>query len=208
MKMASSSRAACCGITLRKGDPFGPALNSPPQPFVQPYREGDLDVYVQEARTGRLMFGAGVNSDSGVVGNIVLDERNFDLFRPPTSVEDIIEGRAFRGGGQTFRLEAVPGSQVSRYSASWTNPYFPRHRCEFGAERVLLSTISRRLERAADRWSSQPRLSIHAGMVGRRRAYDLEDVRVEDPTRGSPSRRFVGRGGLEPLVHCACECHL
>lgn len=105
------------------GDPFGPALRNPPPPFID-YREGDLDVYVQEARTGRLMFGAGVNSDSGVVGNIVFDERNFDLFRPPSSIDDIIEGRAFRGGGQTFRLEAVPGSQVSRYSASWTNPYF------------------------------------------------------------------------------------
>ncbi|HUG19084.1 MAG TPA: POTRA domain-containing protein [Planctomycetaceae bacterium] len=106
-----------------QGDPFGPALNSPPYPFVQ-YREGDLDVYVQEARTGRLMFGAGVNSDSGLVGNIVLDERNFDLFRPPTSWDDIVEGRAWRGAGQTFRLEAVPGDQVSRYTASWTDNYF------------------------------------------------------------------------------------
>lgn len=83
----------------------------------------DLNWSVNEARTGRLMFGVGVNSDAGVIGSIVLDERNFDLFKPPTSWADVVEGTAFRGDGQTFRLEAVPGNIVSRYMVSWTNPY-------------------------------------------------------------------------------------
>ena len=30
-------------------------------------------------RTGRFMFGAGINSDAGVTGQIMIDERNFDL---------------------------------------------------------------------------------------------------------------------------------
>lgn len=167
-----------------QGDPFGPALNGPPQPFVQPYREGDLDVYVQEARTGRLMFGAGVNSDSGVVGNIVLDERNFDIFRPPTSFEDIIEGRAFRGGGQTFRLEAVPGSEVSRYSANWTNPYFLDTDVSLGLSAFYY-------QRFLDGWDEQraggrvnfgyqftPEWS--AGV-----AFRVEDVEIDSP-RGAP----------------------
>ena len=70
------------------------------------------------------MFGAGVNSDSGVVGQVSLEENNFDLFRPPRSWADIANGRAFRGGGQSFRLEAVPGSEVSRYLVSWEDPFF------------------------------------------------------------------------------------
>ena len=70
------------------------------------------------------MFGAGVNSNAGVVGNFVWDESNFDLFRPPTSWSDVLEGRAWRGGGQRFRLEAAPGDQVSRYALTWTDPYF------------------------------------------------------------------------------------
>ena len=41
------------------------------------------------------MFGAGVNSDSGIVGSIVLNERNFDIFRFPTSFADLWEGKAF-----------------------------------------------------------------------------------------------------------------
>ena len=52
------------------------------------------------------MFGVGVYSDAGVIGNIVIDERNFDLFRVPRSWQDVGNGQAFRGGGQGFRLEA------------------------------------------------------------------------------------------------------
>jgi outer membrane protein assembly factor BamA len=83
----------------------------------------DILVRVKETMTGSLMFGASVNSDAGLVGSIVLNERNFDILRPPTSWDDIWEGRAFRGGGQEFRIEAVPGTQVQRYSASWREPY-------------------------------------------------------------------------------------
>ncbi len=83
----------------------------------------DILVQVQETQTGSLMFGAGFNSDSGLVGSIVLNERNFDIFRPPTSLADIWEGKAFRGAGQEFRVEAVPGTQLQRYSASIREPF-------------------------------------------------------------------------------------
>ncbi len=100
-----------------QGDPLDPALRQP--------RQGELDLLYEltEAQTGRLMFGVGVNSSSGLVGSIVLSEQNFDLFRPPRSFQDILDGTAFRGGGQRFRLEAVPGTEVSRYLVSWTDPY-------------------------------------------------------------------------------------
>jgi len=84
----------------------------------------DINVNATEGRTGRLMFGAGVNSNSGLVGNFVWDESNFDLFRPPTTFADVLEGRAWRGGGQRFRAEAAPGNMVSRYALTWTDPYF------------------------------------------------------------------------------------
>lgn len=70
------------------------------------------------------MFGVGVNSDAGVVGSIVLQEDNFNIMRPPTSWADVMNGQAFRGGGQSLRIEAVPGSEVSRYVFSWQDPYF------------------------------------------------------------------------------------
>ncbi len=99
------------------GDPFGRALAEPPS-------EIDLDFFVNEARTGRLMFGMGVNSNAGVVGSIVLEENNFDILRPPTSFQSLADGTAWRGAGQKFRMEAVPGNIVSRYLISWSDPYF------------------------------------------------------------------------------------
>src|ERR1019366_4434916 len=64
-----------------------------------------------------------INSDNGVVGSIVLNERNFDLFRLPTSFADFFDGRAFRGAGQELRIEAVPGTQIQRYSVSVREPF-------------------------------------------------------------------------------------
>jgi outer membrane protein insertion porin family len=104
-----------------------PTLNGPafPTPLFGPdARFADVIVNLQEAPTGRLMIGAAVNSDAGVTGQIVIDERNFDWRQVPTSWDDVLAGRAFRGGGQTFRLEALPGSQFERYQASFTEPFF------------------------------------------------------------------------------------
>ncbi len=98
-------------------------------PFRNQFREippgyVDINVRAAEGRTGRMMFGAGVNSNAGLVGNFVWDESNFDIFRPPMTLADVLEGRAWRGGGQRFRAEAAPGNQVSRYALTWTDPYF------------------------------------------------------------------------------------
>ena len=82
----------------------------------------DIDIYVHEAPTGSLTLGVGVNSDAGLTGQIILNERNFDILRPPQSIDDIFEGRAFRGGGQELRIEAVPGTQLQRYSVTWRDP--------------------------------------------------------------------------------------
>ncbi len=83
-------------------------------------RISPIDVYVQEARTGRIILGGSVNSDLGVAGQLVIDERNFDIRRVPTSWRELWSGRAFRGGGQNFRAEFMPGSQVQRYTVNWT----------------------------------------------------------------------------------------
>lgn len=83
----------------------------------------DILVRVQETRTGQFMIGGGVNSNAGVNGSIVINERNFDLFRFPTSWDDFRTGRAFRGAGQELRIEAQPGTQFQRYSATFREPY-------------------------------------------------------------------------------------
>jgi RNA polymerase sigma factor (sigma-70 family) len=77
-----------------------------------------FELNVQERPTGSLMFGVGVNSDAGLAGSIVLNERNFDILRQPTSPDDFADGAAWRGAGQEMRIEAVPGTQVQRCTVS------------------------------------------------------------------------------------------
>lgn len=132
----------------------------------------DLLVTVQEAQTGSFMLGAGINSDAGVTGSLVLNERNFDITRFPTSVEDILDGRAFRGGGQELRLEAVPGNVFQRYTASWRDPrlfdslyslslsayYYTRGFYEYNEHRFGgRATLGRRL---SEHWSANASLRV------------------------------------------------
>lgn len=170
-----------------QGDPYGNPRrfdqniydNSVPPEYI------DIDAYLKEARTGRLMFGVGVNSDAGVVGNIVLSESNFDLFRPPTSFEDIVNGTAFRGAGQRFRLEAAPGSQVSRYTVDWSDPYFRDTDYNIGVSGFF---YTRYLEFWQEqRYGVRPRigrqLTPEWSVSG---ALRIEDVEVENPVFPRP----------------------
>ncbi|HEV3144271.1 MAG TPA: outer membrane protein assembly factor BamA [Gemmataceae bacterium] len=85
-----------------------------------PYKT--IDINVNETSTGIFMLGLGVNSDAGLNGQIVLNERNFDILRFPRSLDDLLSGNAFRGAGQEFRLEAMPGTTFQRYTASFREP--------------------------------------------------------------------------------------
>ncbi|HUT88518.1 MAG TPA: POTRA domain-containing protein [Thermoguttaceae bacterium] len=107
-----------------------PLLGNPPSedpPLFVP-----LNPEVYETRTGRLMFSVGVNSDAGLLGSVIVDEQNFDIFRFPRSLEEIRRGVAWRGAGQRFRLEAVPGTQVQKYTAHFQEPYLFDTRVSLG----------------------------------------------------------------------------
>jgi RNA polymerase sigma factor (sigma-70 family) len=77
----------------------------------------DILVRVKEDNTGSLLFGVGVNSDSGLTGSIVLNERHFDILRPPTRCKDLEQGKAFRGAGQAMHVQTVPGTEVQGFKA-------------------------------------------------------------------------------------------
>lgn len=86
----------------------------------------DLRFEVEEGQTGNLLFGGGINSNFGPFLSINLQKENFDLTRLPSSwgstLSEILDGRAFTGGGQTLRISAAPGSQFSTYSLRFTEP--------------------------------------------------------------------------------------
>jgi outer membrane protein insertion porin family len=170
------------GVLLGPGDlPYVPpsaiapgGVLPPPEPFA------DIDVVVDETRTGRFMFGLGINSDAGVTAQITVDERNFDITRPPTSVDDILNGVAWRGAGQGFRFEAMPGSQLQRYLVSFTEPYLFDTPISFSSSAYYFNrryfdwTETRAGGRMGLGYRITPDLSISTALRG-------EAVEVEDP---------------------------
>lgn len=102
-------------------DVLSPLRGEPPD--QEPTLPVPLQPEVYEGRTGRMMISAGINSDAGLMGSFIIDEQNFDWRRWPRSWEDIRSGRAWRGAGQRFRLEAVPGTEVQRYMVSFQEPF-------------------------------------------------------------------------------------
>jgi len=88
----------------------------------QPDRR-DAHVSIIEGQTGSVMLGAGVASDSGLIGHLVFDQRNFDITDWPQSFGDLIRGRAFKGAGQRLRIALEPGTVQDMFSISFTEPY-------------------------------------------------------------------------------------
>ncbi len=86
----------------------------------------DLQFEVAEGQTGRMLFGGGLNSSSGPFVSVSLQKDNFDLFDTPSSLGDawgeILDGRAFTGGGQMLRLFLAPGTQFSQYRIDFSEP--------------------------------------------------------------------------------------
>lgn len=84
----------------------------------------DAQVNITEGQTGMILLGAGVGSDSGLIGQLIFEQRNFDIKDRPKNLSELFTGKAFKGAGQTLRLALEPGTEVSTYSLSFTEPYF------------------------------------------------------------------------------------
>jgi outer membrane protein insertion porin family len=97
----------------------GPDLN---EPFAgRSY--ADIVTQVEEAPTGKLMFGVGATSYGGLSGNFILHESNFDILAVPRSWRELFSGQAFRGAGQELRIELSPGTLINRFLVSFRDPY-------------------------------------------------------------------------------------
>jgi outer membrane protein insertion porin family len=173
--------------------PYGNLPTPPTEAMEPPGSFADIVANVQETQTGRFQFGVGVNSDAGVTGQIVIDERNFDWQRVPTSFDEVINGTAWRGAGQGFRMEAMPGNQVQRYLVSFTEPYL------FGYSPVSLNLSAFYFnrgyfdydeERLGGRVALGYRLSPDLSVSGALRA---ESVDISDP-------RVIGVPELDRIV--------
>ena len=83
----------------------------------------DIVTSVEEAPTGRLMFGVGASSWQGLTGNLTIIEKNFDILNIPRSWSDFANRNAFRGAGQTLQIELMPGTLINRFMVTLREPY-------------------------------------------------------------------------------------
>jgi outer membrane protein insertion porin family len=79
-------------------------------------------VTVDEARTAFFSFGAGISSNSGLIGNISFTQHNFDWTRVPANPDELFSGSAFAGGGQQLSLQFEPGTQLSMLRLDFLEP--------------------------------------------------------------------------------------
>ena len=84
----------------------------------------DLNVVLQEKRTGSLNFGAGFSSLDSLLGFVEVTQGNFDLGNWPTMT----------GGGQKFRSRIQYGAKRKDASVSLTEPYFLDQKLSLGGE--------------------------------------------------------------------------
>jgi outer membrane protein insertion porin family len=84
-----------------------------PEDTLIPGRK-DLNVLVDEQRTGSFNFGAGFSSIDSLLGFAEITQTNFDITRWPY----------FTGGGQHFRIRAQYGVERKDFVVSLTEPYF------------------------------------------------------------------------------------
>lgn len=160
--------------------------------------EGEREalVEVEEADAVNILFGAGFSSDSGLIGSVTLENRNFDLFDWPRNFSEFIRGQAFRGDGQRMRIVLEPGTEVSRFRIDFTEPYlfdrrlrfdaslyyFSRDRGPYDEERLgVLPSLSHRFEGSLlDSWAVEGAIRLEAveiSDIDPLAARDIRDVR-------------------------------
>jgi len=84
----------------------------------------DIDVLVEERRTGSISAGIGFSSIDSIVGFVNLEQTNFDIRNP----------WSFTGGGQRFGMNLRLGSERTDFSVSLVEPWFMDRQLQLGGE--------------------------------------------------------------------------
>lgn len=98
-------------------------VDAVPQDTLVPGRK-NLNMIVEEKRTGSFNFGAGFSSIDSLVGFAELQQTNFDILNWPK----------FTGGGQRFRIRGQYGIERSDFVVAFTEPWFLGQKLSFGIE--------------------------------------------------------------------------
>lgn len=141
--------------------------------------ERNLIVEVEEGQTGNLLFGAGLSSNHGVIGQFQLSFENFDIADCPRSLDDLLRGNAFVGAGQKLFLQWMPGTELQQARIFFSDPYFFDTRYSFSTDLYLY-------QRDRDDYD-EDRIGVRLGLgrqvterLSARLTFRLEGVDIDD----------------------------
>lgn len=84
----------------------------------------DIDIRLDEKKTGQISFGVGFSSIDSVVGFVNLEQTNFDIRNP----------WSFRGGGQRFSASVRAGGERQEARVRLVEPWFLGRKLSLGGE--------------------------------------------------------------------------
>lgn len=141
-----------------------------PMDTIVPGRK-DLNVIVEEKRTGSFNFGVGFSTTDSLVGFAELQQSNFDLFNWPT----------FVGAGQRFRIRGQYGLERKDFVVSLTEPWFLGYKLSVGVEGYYREAnfLSDVYDQSNYGFAVQARKQLWRALSGRVE-YRLEGVKIFD----------------------------
>ncbi|MEO6595696.1 MAG: BamA/TamA family outer membrane protein, partial [Planctomycetota bacterium] len=117
----------------------------------------DLGLDVEDGATGELRWGIGISTGQGAQAQMTYNKRNFDLWNPPsslnpfTAIGEMLDNKAFHGGGQNLGVLLAPGSRQSQFQVTYVEPdVFGQHFDTY----ELRATGQRRIRRLTDGYTS------------------------------------------------------
>ena len=117
----------------------------------------DLGLDVEDGPTGEFRWGVGISTGIGATAQITFNKRNFDLWNPPssanpiTAIQEILDAKAFHGGGQNLSMLLAPGNRFSQFQITYVEPDIFRDHHETYSLRV---SGQRQLRRLPDGYTS------------------------------------------------------
>ena len=178
---------------VRRGTLAEQVIISPVEPSSGALDQKDVSVGIKEGQTGSIMFGGGFSSDSDVIGQLIYQQRNFDITDWPESFGEFVTGEAFKGAGQSLRIAAEPGMEVSRYSITFTEPYLRD-------KPITLDVVGSSWERYRESYDEQ-RTKGYVGFEKRYKSqwrnsigFRVENVKVKDLYTDAPQEMINVKG--------------
>lgn len=172
-----------------------------PTDTIVPGRK-DLNVIVEEKRTGSFNFGVGFSTTDSLVGFAELQQTNFDVFNWPS----------FIGAGQRFRIRGQYGLQRRDFVISLTEPWFLGYKLSVGAEAYYreASFLSDVYNQSNLGVALQVRRQLWRALSGRAE-YRIEQIRVfdvGDVNNDGFDDGFSGNGQVGPIIQDSAGTYL